>query len=224
MSLGGLFYPVGTKENPIPFDSLFIPYIYREIYFEGVYNDVFQPQLDNPNNEKVVIDVGANIGVVTQFMRPFCKKVYAIEPSPEHFEALKKNKEFNNWNNVELFNFAISDANGEMDFHRSNSNRTCNSLALSYQDEDVVKVKTVAFDTFFEENKIDHVDFIKFDVEGAEDVILRSEGFKKIAPKIDQIEVEFHFPTWMLLVKYMESLGFKARRYESSAVIILFTR
>lgn len=224
MPLGALFYPVGTKENPIKFDSLFIPYIYREIYFEGVYNDVFQPQLDHPNNEKVVVDVGANIGVVTQYMRDYSKKVYCIEPSPEHFEALKQNKEYNNWDNVELFNFAIADKDGEMDFHRSNSNRTCNSLALGYQDEDVVKVKTVAFDTFFNDNKIDHVDFMKFDVEGAEDLILRSEGFMKVAPKIDQIEVEFHFPTWPLLVKHMEGLGYKARRYESSAVIILFYR
>jgi FkbM family methyltransferase len=224
MSLGALFYPVGTKENPINFDSLFIPYIYKEIYLEGLYNDIFQPQIDNPNNEKIVLDIGGNLGIVTDYMRKYSKKVYTIEPSPEHFEALKKNKEFNNWDNVELFNFAIADKDGEMDFHRSNTNRTCNSLALAFQDEDVIKVKTVALDTFFKDNNITHVDFAKVDVEGGEDLIFRSESFARVAPMIDALEVELHFPTWPLLVKHMEGFGYKARRYESSAVVILFYR
>jgi FkbM family methyltransferase len=171
----------------------------------------------------VVIDVGANIGVVTQYMRDYSKKVYAIEPCSEHFEALKKNKEFNNWDNVELFNMAIAGKDGTVEMHKLGHNLTCNSYTNNYGQEKET-VKAMAFDTFFEENKIDEVDFIKFDVEGAEDDILRSEGFKKIADKVKAIEVEFHHPTWMDLVRYMENLGFKARRYESSAIIVLFTR
>lgn len=215
--LKGLFYP------DVPFETLFIPYIFREIYLEGIYNDIFQPQVDNPNNEKIVIDVGANIGIVTHYMRQFSKKVYCLEPSPEHFEALAKNKEYNEWDNVEVFNMAVADKDGEMTLHQNSGNRTCNSLVLPYGDGDVT-VKTVRFDTFFKDNNIEHVDFIKFDVEGAEDMILRSEGFANIADKVDAIEVEMHFPSWPLLVQHMETLGFKARRYDSSAVVILFTR
>jgi FkbM family methyltransferase len=219
--LGGLFYPIeDTKGNAIPFSSLYIPYIYREIYFEGVYTDVL-----NTDKPMTIVDVGSNIGVVTDYMRTKAKKLYAIEPSPEHFEALKKNKEFNNWDNVEIFNFAIDDHNGEEEFHQNPKNRTCNSLAMKFNDETTEKVKVKSMDTFFEENKIEEVDFMKFDVEGAEDVILRSDGFKKVSKKIKNIEVEFHFPTWQDLVKYMvEELGFKARRYQSSAIIVLFSR
>lgn len=225
--LNALFYPAGTKQEPIEFDTLFIPYIYKEIYFDGVYNDVFQPQLDNPNNEKIVIDVGANIGVVTQFMRNYSKKVYAIEPSPEHFEALQKNKEFNEWDNVEVFNLAIAEKDGEMKLNRNVNNLTMNSLAVEYIPEvkgQTSVVKTLRFDTFMKENNIDHVDFVKMDVEGYEDHILRSEGFTSIADKIDQIEIEMHFPSWPLLVSHMQGLGFKARRYECSAIVILFYR
>ena len=218
MPLSALFYPKGTKENPIPFESLYIPYIYREIYFEGVYLDVF-----NGKKDMVVLDVGANIGVVTQYMRDYAKKVYAIEPSSEHFEALKRNKEFNNWDNVELFNYALAGKDGEVTMHKLAANRTCNSYVLGYKDGEE-KVKAVAFDTFMEKNKIDKVDFCKFDVEGAEDDILRSEGFKKVCHKIKSLEVEFHFPNWMELATYIESLGYKAHRYQSSAIIVLFTR
>lgn len=217
-NLGALFYPTGTKENPIPFDSLYIPWIYKEIYFDGVYIDIL-----NQRKDMVIVDVGANIGVVTQHMRPHAKTIYAIEPSPEHFEALKKNKEFNHWDNVEIFNYALADKDGEMDMSQNASNRTCNSLVLNYGGTSV-KVKTKRMDTFFKENNIEQVDFMKFDVEGAEDMIIRSEGFKSVADKIKAIEIEFHFPTWKQLADYLVSLGYTARVYQTSAIILLFTR
>lgn len=213
MSLKALFYP-----GDVPFDSLYIPYIYKEIYLDGIYVDIF-----NTKSDMVVVDVGANIGIVTQYMRKYAKKLYAVEPSKEHFEALKKNKEFNKWDNVEVFNLAIADKDGEMTLNLNQQNRTCHSLTLDYK-QGGEKVKTMAMDTFLEQNKIEKVDFMKFDVEGAEDLILRSNGFAKVASKIEAIEVEFHHPTWQELVKYMMGLGYKARQYESSAIIILFTR
>jgi len=218
MALKAIYYPVGTKDNPINFDSLFIPYIYREIYFEGVYNDVVTGR-----DDMVVVDVGANIGIVTQYLKRFSKKVYSIEPSKTHFEALKANKEKNGWNKVEIFNFAIADKDGEMILNTNNQNLTCNSLTLDYK-QGGEKVETKTFSTFFKENNIKEVDFVKFDVEGAEDMILLSDDFRKVANKIRAIEVEFHFPTFPKIVKRMIELGYEARRYNSSAVIILFTK
>jgi len=217
IELNALFYPGGN----VKFESLYIPYIYREIYFEGIYQNL----VDN-FKDMVVVDVGANIGIVTQYLRDYAKKLYAVEPSSEHFEALKKNKEFNKWDNVEVFNVAIADKDGEMDFHINTTNRTCHSLTqdIGFGYTDTEKVKTMAMDSFFKENKIGEVDFMKFDVEGAEDMILRSEGFAKVAPKIKRIMVEFHHPTWPKLVQHMSTLGYTANRYESSAVVVLFSR
>lgn len=216
--LGALFYPKGTKKNPIPFDTLYIPYIYREIYFDGVYIDVL-----NDRKDMTILDVGANIGVTVQHFQSHAKKVYAIEPSPEHFEALKKNKEYNGWDNVELFNCAIADKDGEMTLHINPGNRTCNSLTMDFG-QGGVTVPTMKFDTFMEKNKIEQVDFCKFDTENAEDMILRSEGFRKVAPKIKSIMVAFHNPNWPQLADYLISLGYKARRYECQEILLLFTR
>lgn len=210
MSLKALFYP------DVPFESLFIPYIYREIYFEGVYVDSF-----NQRNDMVVLDIGANIGVVTQYMRDHAKKLIAVEPSTEHFEALKKNVEFNKWDNVVPVNAAIADKDGEMQLNVNTNNRTCHSLTLNYG-QGGETVKTICFETLLKENDIDHVDYVKFDVEGAEELILMGESFAKVADKIDQIMVEFHFPDFPKIVEHMQKLGFKARRYDSSAIIILF--
>ncbi len=217
--LGGLFYPSkDINGKDIPFDNLFIPYIYREIYFEGVYVDVLGNRKD-----MTIVDVGANIGVTVDHFRKYAKKVYAVEPSTEHFTALAKNKEFNDWDNVELFNVALADKDGEATLSHNEHNRTCNSITNDYHATNE-KVKTMAMDTFFEENGIEEVDFMKFDPEGAEELILYSEGFKKVASKIKAIECEFHHADWMNIVKYLEDLGFQARRYESSAIIVLFTR
>lgn len=218
MALGALFYPKGTEENPIHFDNLFIPYIYKEIYIEGLYIDIL-----NTKKDMTIMDLGANLGIVTQYMLANAKKIYAIEPSTEHFEALQANKDYNKWDNVELFNVAFADKDGEMKLNYLPANRTSHSLVNDYR-QGGQTVKTVAFDTFFEQNKIDHIDFVKSDVEGAEDLIYRSEGFLKVAPKIDSIMMEMHYPTFPKLVEHMMSLGYKARRYDSSAVVILFYR
>lgn len=46
MSLGVLYYPKGTTEKPIKFEELCIPYIYKEVYLENVYGDVFNQKKD----------------------------------------------------------------------------------------------------------------------------------------------------------------------------------
>lgn len=216
--LGAIFYPTEYGGAEIPFNSLYLPWIWKEIYLDGIYTDVL-----NQKKDMVIMDIGSNVGLVTHHMRNYAKKIYAIEPSPENFAALKKNKEYNGWDNVELFNAAIADRDSEMVIHSLSNNRTCNSIINDYG-QGGTPVKTYAFDTFMEENNIDVVDFVKCDVEGAEDMILRSEGFKKVAERVKTIEVEFHYPTWPQLVEYMIKLGYEARRYDCAAIVILFTR
>lgn len=219
IELGGLFYPTVDREgNDIPFDSLYLPYIWKEIYFEGVYIDVL-----NGKKDMTIVDIGANVGLTVNLFKDYAKTVYAVEPSGEHFAALQKNKEFNNWDNVVLEKAAIADKDGEVTLSYNTNNRTCNSITNDYG-VGGEKVPAIAMDTFFEKHGIEKCDFMKFDVEGADDLILRSEGFKKVADKIQAIEVEFHHSTWPQLVDYMISLGFQARRYDTSAIIILFFR
>lgn len=216
MALKALFFP------DVPFESLFIPYIYKEIYLEGVYIDVL-----NTRKDMNILDIGANIGVVTQYMRDYAKKLVAVEPSTEHFEALAKNKEFNNWDNVVTVKAAIADKDGEMTLKLDSNNRTCHHLqwaGVSETNQKEEKVKTLCFETLLKENNLDVVDFCKFDVEGAEELILMGESFAKVAEKVKAIEVEFHFASWTKIVEYMIKLGYKARRYDSSAIIVLFTR
>ena len=48
----------------------------------------------------IVLDVGANIGLFTQYVSEYAKQVYSIEPSDIHSRALNKLVTFNQLKNV----------------------------------------------------------------------------------------------------------------------------
>jgi len=112
------------------------------------------------------------------------------------------------------------------------ANRTMNTLVVDDKPllgnyggyANKFKVITRSIDSFFEENGLDKIDFMKLDTEGAEEMILRSEGFRKVAPTISAFEAEFHLPQWEDLMAYVKSLGFEAKIFESLGHVILFTR
>ncbi len=77
--------------------------ILREIYIDKAYDWFFRDK-----RGLIVVDLGANIGLFSQYARRFSKKVIAVEPSSETFGYLEKTKIKNRWDNVELINFAIA--------------------------------------------------------------------------------------------------------------------
>ncbi len=208
-----LYFPDGD------FKRLCVAHIFREIYLEKVY------QCLEGRKDLVIVSIGANIGLVTHYLKDF-GKVYAIEPVSESFEVLKKNAE--QWDNVEVFKLAISDKDGEGIMNLWDENPTGNSLTNTWEkyipNKKSEMVKTMRMDTFFKENKIEKVDFMKLDVEGAEDMILRSEGFKNVVGKIQAIEIEFHDEKWTQLSELLIEYGFEAKKMNSVYNVILFTK
>lgn len=217
--LKGLFYPGGVDWN-----TLFIPDIFHEIYYDGIYLDVMN-NIDHNVKDAVIVDAGANIGIVTHYMIPHAKVIHAVEPSSLNYEALEKNKEFNHWDNVKLHKFAFADKDGEMQLREYTKNHTSNSLVLRDVDDTTFEnVPTKKLTTFFDENDIKHVDFMKFDVEGAEELIFPTPDFVEASKIIDNILVEFHLPNFPEHVNRLIKLGYKARRYTCSAVVVDFAK
>jgi FkbM family methyltransferase len=217
--LRAIFYP-----GDVPFDTLFIPSIFYEIYYDSIYLDVLNV-LDKEKKNPVIVDVGANIGLTVNHFLDHAAKIYAIEPASENFEALKQTKEFNHWDKVEIFKTAIwvDDRGAELRIY--SKNHTSNSIVFRDEiDRDFEKVPTITINNFLKDNKIKHVDFMKFDVEGAEKKILMSKDFDEASKIIDNIMVEFHFPDFPEQVNHLISLGYKARRYPCSATVIDFSR
>ncbi len=129
------------------------------------------------NNDSVVFDIGAWKGDSAYFFSKKCSddaKIYAFEPDANAYEALKCVKEKYKLNNVILENVLLSNKEENVDFVSMIPNTP------------VVKMNAVTVDKFVNDNNIDRIDYIKMDVEGAEQHILEGakETIKKFRPSL----------------------------------------
>lgn len=172
-----------------------IGHIVAEIYKDGVYYPFLSGKKD-----LVMIDAGANVGFWSFYASQYAKTIYAIEPSAEHYEVLQHMVEYNKLGNIvkpQQFALSIKD---DKDFltHYSNTTMyslynnlaTNNTTGLAMTGNEPVTLKRL--DTFFKEQNIDMVDFMKFDVEGVEYEILGSDSFSNIADKVKEMVIEVH--------------------------------
>jgi len=101
----------------------------------------------------IFLDIGANIGM-SSIRAESCgaSTIYAIEPDPDIFEVLEKNK-YPNWI---LENVAIGAEEGEMQICKWPNYKEFRS------------VKSITLDQFFNKHKIEKIDYMKVDIEGHE--------------------------------------------------------
>jgi FkbM family methyltransferase len=204
------------------FDGSYIPHILKELYIEKVY----APYLEG-KKDLVVVDAGSNVGLFTQYVAPYAKKIYAIEPAREHLGVLSHMVIYNKLTNVEIIPKALSHMNKEMMFFHS-KNRTMHSLNKRVDDTGESEVvQTTTMDKLFKDYDIKHVDFMKLDVEGVEVDLVGSEGFEKVADKIDCMVVEWH--QWSgrnpsQLVTTLRDYGFTVSPIQADASLFVAKR
>jgi len=98
--------------------------------FEGVFfADEYWPLKLSKSN--IILDVGANIGAFTLNVAPKVKHVIAIEPEPNNFEMLKRNIKLNNFNNITLLNYAVSDMEETVYFNTTGGSAKVSEKGIS---------------------------------------------------------------------------------------------
>jgi len=140
-----------------------------------------------------VVDVGANIGYFTAILSELVGetgKVLSFEPLPPLVKLLEKAKETNKLKNVILHPVALSNNEGNVyidvgTFNSGGGQFRSEEYMRSYNNlrpNSVVSVPTKKLDDLYY-NKITRLDYLKMDVEGAEDLVL--EGAKKLIKKFN---------------------------------------
>jgi FkbM family methyltransferase len=156
--------------------------ILRQINEERMYDPVFADRED-----MTVLDLGANVGLFSLYAADSCKRVVAVEAVPSTFriaqELTAKHLQ------IEMQQYAISNSNEDVSFY-INENSTTNSLVSHQGDEITVPGITVA--GLLDKLEIDHVDFVKCDIEGSEVIALTEDTVGAVADKIDFWFVEVH--------------------------------
>lgn len=136
-------------------------------------------------NKIIFYDVGANIGTHSIALSNIFKNkivIRAFEAQSNIYEMFNQSIKINNINNIELYHNAVSDKNDEtikIDLPNYSKPNNFGGLELfkPFQNSDNAQmqktgifedVKTIKLDIFNEE-----VDFIKIDVEGMENLVLK---------------------------------------------------
>lgn len=157
-----------------------IIYENNSFYELGMLEDVRKRIGEN----KIIIDIGANIGNHSVFFSKVCKakKVYSFEPQKNIFEILKKNIEINNLEkDVNIYNMGIGKEHNYVNIDVVNEeNYGMSRIDLTSKGEvEINKLDNLIL------NEVDTVDMIKIDVEGMEIDVL--EGSKEILKKYKPI-------------------------------------
>ena len=132
---------------------------------------IFSFYSTNRNRYNKAADIGANLGLHSILMDRCGWQVSAYEPDPVHAELLRRNLKLNKAVSVELFEAAVSDKLGTLEFVRVLGNTTGSHLAGAksnpYGKLERFPVSVLAIDSIMLA-----VDFVKLDAEGQEKIII----------------------------------------------------
>lgn len=137
----------------------------------------------------VVLDCGANIGVYTRAaLNAGAKIVVAIEPAPENIECLRRNfKPEIAEGRVIVYPKGVWDKDELLALHVDPHNSAADSFLINREgSHEVAKIPLTTIDKLVAELKLERVDFIKMDIEGAEPRALQggSETLKRFKPRM----------------------------------------
>ncbi len=137
---------------------------------------------------EIIFEVGAlNGNDALLFKKSFPDaEVYAFEGLPENYNEYMKNL-----SGVHTFNKVIFNYDGEIVFYKKNINGIHSVFDRGSQyGTDELTLKCYRLDTVCKELKVDHIDMMKIDVEGATLELLKGMGDLLKTVKIMHIETE----------------------------------
>ena len=156
------------------------------IFIENEY--YFDTKLRKPT----IFDLGSNIGLSIIYFKNLYPhgKIIGFEADPTTFKTLEENVKSFKLKNTSLYNLAVSDKKGSLDFYIDKNGpgsplMSTNPLRLS---NNKINIKSDKLSNYIN----DGIDFVKMDIEGSEAVVIFEIDKAKKINKIDQISIEYH--------------------------------
>jgi len=169
----------GHFNNPANFADI----VLNQINTDRFYDNIFEGE-----ENLTILDIGGNIGLFSLYIQDKASKVYAVEPTPSHYYILDNPTK--DYSNIQPINVALHNEDTTIDFYISEENSTMNSTVNKYGTK--VEVQAVTLATLIEELELDHVDFIKCDIEGSEMAALTDETVGAVKDIVDSWFIEVH--------------------------------
>ncbi len=168
-------------------------HVQQRIYFFGVYEAISSYlfwSLIEPG--MVVVDAGANVGqysLLASARVGSAGRVHSFEPVPETFSRLRDAVTDNSIGNITLNPLALWHREEAIRLgmpERMINNRGAFSAGASHSDPDAIEANAIRLDTYAGTRELTRLDFIKFDIEGAETNAIRGarETLSRFRPTI----------------------------------------
>ena len=149
--------------------------------------DIYEPETskyitENIKKNDVVLDIGAHIGYHTLNFARAGAVVHAFEPDPINYKLLSVNtKEYSDYCSVYCYDRAVSDEIGTTTLYLSPYHSAWNSLIKKLETVPLV-VQSLTVDSL----SLPRIDWIKIDVEGAEESVLQGmiETLRYLSPRV----------------------------------------
>jgi len=178
----------------------------------------------------IVVDVGANIGIYTQFLSRCVGSsgvVHCFEPSPENFKRLSAATR--KLANVSAFQAAVGEHSGESELYISDKlNVDHRTYSAKGSFRRTIPIKMVALDDYFELRQ--RVDLIKMDIQGYE--LHALHGANRVIATNPDIKLLIEFwpyglklakAHWTDLLAALEEKGMAIRQLSNDGLIPLHT-
>ena len=172
------------------------------------------------NNQFVFYDIGANIGIYSLYLssvNPTCK-IFAIEPESTNFSSLNTNIGLNGFTKIRPCMLALSDKTSFQDLHVSiiESGAGASSVGQDYQyvkNRKIHKqgVMTYKLDDLVKEDYFEFPNFIKIDVDGHENQILKGAQCVMADRRLKGMLIEYEYQSQKSkdeFIQYVEEYGF----------------
>jgi FkbM family methyltransferase len=156
---------------------------------------IIEPAIQQ-GDEVLVFDIGANIGVYSEFAAKLLGKrgtVVAVEPCHETYRQLGENLK-THADSVRLLNIAFSDSDGQGILHVVAAGAGVNSLVGSNENASSKEsVQLMTLDAYVKQQGIKKIDFIKIDTEGHDLSVLRGGRECLKAGTIKALQFEYNW-------------------------------
>jgi FkbM family methyltransferase len=125
-----------------------------------------------------IIDLGAGLGEETIIFASLVGdsgRVISVEASPSVFNALQYVCNSNKFNSVTPVNVALYEGDGFVNIEDNSENYLVNTV-ISQKEGNSSMVRGVTLDTLVKEYSLDKIDFLKVNIEGAEQFLLKGSA------------------------------------------------
>lgn len=175
---------MGFSVSHLGFNALYS--LFKEIFIDLDY--YFETDVEKP----FILDCGSNIGMSILFYKTFYpeSEIIGFEPDENAYNTLTENIKTNSLKDVAIYQKALSNKKGEVDFFFDSDNMGALHMSIFKErmSGDSRRIQTTILSDYVAKK----VDFLKLDIEGAElDVIKELEEKDKLR-MIKRMAIEYH--------------------------------